>query len=483
MSERSETIAEGLGRYVADRGQAIPRDVRSRARLAVLDTVGCMIGASGTESGRRILRYIAGRGGPGTSTAVGIAGGFRAEDAGLANGTLAHLLEFDDGHRPSDNHLGCVVVPAALAMAEETGATVGALLDAVVVGYDVMGRTGEATLLTRDSSKFHGTGTTGVFGSAAVAARLLRLDAEKAAQAIVIAGTAAAGPKETLKSGQESKPLHAGRAVMNGITSSYLAAEGFTGPLPLFESEIGFCAAMCSHPRPEMILKDLGTRYSLVESGFKVHSTCGMLFTTLDGILAARSRHDLHLELPDEIRVGVPSWLVDDPVFLKRRPSSTGEARFSIPYAAAAGIVDGEVTLRQMTPEKLRDTRIALVEDRITVGLDDEIEDVFLRTREDPFFYYGASIEYDRDGETFRSVHLTPHGYDPDDLLSAEQVIAKFRATVELHLDAAAQDALISCILEAGDDTPAAAMAGLMGAPSVSLDAASLTASGGEVAR
>jgi 2-methylcitrate dehydratase PrpD len=429
-----------------------------------------MIGASGTESGQRILRYASRRGAPGRTTAVGIGHGLRAEDAGLANGTLAHLLEFDDGHRPSDNHLGCVVVPAALAMAEEADASVADFLDAVVIGYDVMGRTGEATLLTRDSSKFHGTGTTGVFGSAAVAARLLELDAETAAQAIVIAGTAAAGPKETLKSGQESKPLHAGRAVMNGITSAFLAADGFTGPLPLFESEIGFCAAMCSHPRPDMILEDLGTRYSIVESGFKVHSTCGMLFTTLDGILEARTRHNLHDRMPDEIRIGVPSWLVDDPVFLKRRPTSTGEARFSIPYSSAAGLVDGEVTLRQMTPGKLADSRIAMVEDRIKVGHDQEIEDVFLRTREDAFFYYGASIEYELDGQTHRTVHLTPHGYDPDDLLTREQIVSKFRSTVALQLDETAQDDMISRVLDSDENDRAQGIAELMAAVSVPLD-------------
>lgn len=469
MSAQSETIAQSLGRYVVDRQATVPDSVRMRARMAVLDTIGCMIGASGTETGQRILRYASRRGGPGRTTAVGIGHGLRAEDAGLANGTLAHLLEFDDGHRPSDNHLGCVVVPAALAMAEETGANVGDFLDAVVIGYDVMGRTGEATLLTRDSSKFHGTGTTGVFGSAAVAARLLGLNPDEASQAIVIAGTAAAGPKETLKSGQESKPLHSGRAVMNGITSAFLAADGYTGPLPLFESEIGFCAAMCSHPRPEMILKDLGTRYSLVESGFKVHSTCGMLFTTLDGIVEARARHDLQDRIPDEIRIGVPSWLVEDPVFLKRRPTSTAEARFSIPYAAAAGIVDGEVTLRQMTPGNLADPRIAMVEDRIKVGYDEEIEKVFLRTREDAFFYYGASIEYELDGQTFRTVHLTPHGYDPDDLLTREQVVAKFRSTVAVQLDESAQNVIISRVLDSDEADSAGGIAALMGSVPVSL--------------
>jgi 2-methylcitrate dehydratase PrpD len=421
--------------------------------MVALDTIGCMVGATSTETGRRALRYAHRRGAPGTTTTIGLAEGLRAEDSGLANGTLAHLLEFDDGHRPSDNHLGCVVVPAALAMGEELGSTLGEFLDAVVIGYDVMGRTGEATLLSRDSSKFHGTGTTGVFGSAAVAARLLRLGAEQASHALAVAGTAAAGPKETLKTGQECKPLHAGRAVMNGITAAFLAADGFTGPPTIFEGDHGFCVAMCNHPRPELVLDGLGTRFSVMESGFKVHSTCGMLFTALDGILEARARHDLHLRVPDEIRVGVPSWLIEDPPFVLRRPSRTGEARFSIPFAVAAGIADGEVTLRQMTPEKLGDPRIADLEQRITVDYDDEIEQVFLRTREDAFFFYPAAIEYELDGEVHRTVHLTPRGYDPENLLDRDQLVAKFRSTVAGLLDDDAQDRLIALVMDSGEET------------------------------
>src|SRR5688572_11353636 len=103
MPAPTETIAEGLGRYVVDRKAPVPDNVRTRARTAVLDTIGCMIGATGTETGQRVLRYAFRRGGGGRTTAVGIDRGLRAEDAGLANGTLAHLLEFDDGHRPSDN--------------------------------------------------------------------------------------------------------------------------------------------------------------------------------------------------------------------------------------------------------------------------------------------------------------------------------------------------------------------------------------------
>ena len=103
-----------------------------------------------------IVGLVADRGAEGATTTVSLADGRRSEDSALANATLAHMLEFDDGHRPSDNHLGCVAVPSALAVAEETGATVGELLDAIIVGYDVMGRVGEATCCPAAGARFTG---------------------------------------------------------------------------------------------------------------------------------------------------------------------------------------------------------------------------------------------------------------------------------------------------------------------------------------
>jgi 2-methylcitrate dehydratase PrpD len=452
-----EPIAIRLGRYVAAPARPGAK-LLDRARLHVLDTIGCMIGATSSPAGRRILELTATRGGSGKTTTVGLAAPRRVEDTALANGTLAHMLEFDDGHRPSDNHLGCVVVPAALALAEETDASLGTCLEAAIVGYDVMGRTGEATLLPRNETCFHGTGTTGIFGAAAVAARLLELDAVEAAQSFAIAGTAAAGLRESMSNGPDCKPLHAGRATTNGITSAYLAASGYTGPLTIFEGLHGFCNAMCKNPRPQLILDGLGERFSLLEAGFKVHSTCGMLFNVLDGVLDVRRRHKLDAAPPPQIRVGVPSWIVEDPPFTRRRPASGGEARFSIPFTVAAAIVDGEVSTRQMTAEKLDDPAIAELEQRVQIGYDDEVEAIYQRTKDDSFFYYPAAIEFEQDGQTHRSLYTNPRGYDPTLPLTREELVAKFHSTVDGILDDSAAHEVVEVVLGGPLDTPVAAI-------------------------
>ena len=448
-----QPIAVGLGEYVAAPASP-PPDLLERARLHVLDTIGCMVGATQAPAGRRILELTAARGCAGKTTTVGLGGALRLEDSALANGTLAHMLEFDDGHRPSDNHLGCVVVPAALAVAEETGASLGACLEATIVGYDVMGRTGEATLLPRNETCFHGTGTTGVFGAAAVTARLLGLDSLQTAQSFAIAGTAAAGLRESMNNGPDCKPLHAGRATQNGVTAAYLASVGYTGPLTVFEGTHGFCNAMCNEPRPQLILDGLGERFSILEAGFKVHSTCGMLFNVLDGVLDVRRRYGLAAAPPQQIRVGAPSWIVEDPPFTRRRPATSGEARFSIPFAVAAAIADGEVSMRQMTAAKLGDPTIAELEERVHIDYDDEVEEIYQRTKADSFFYYPAAIEFEQDGRTHRSLYTNPRGYDPTIPLTRDELVAKFHSTVDGILDRATADELVEQVLSAPAETP-----------------------------
>lgn len=429
-------FAVRLAEYVARETTVFPEHVLARARLGVIDTLGCMVGASRMEPGRLVTSYVAERGASGSSTVISIANRVRAEDAGLANGTLAHMLELDDGHRPSDNHLGCVIVPSALAVAEELGSTAGEMLDAIVIGYDVMGRVGEAVLLPRRKSPFHGTGTTGVFGAAAVAARLLRLGVERTSHALGIAGTAAAGLRESTDSGPDCKPLHAGRAAQNGIQAAFLAASGYRGPTRIFEGRNGFCAAMSDEPRPELITDALGERFAIVESGFKVHSTCGMLFTLLDGILEARTKLDLSAaNAPSAIRIAVPTWLLTEPAFMRRRPATAAEARFSIPFAVAAAIADGRVSPAQMTDEKLAAAGLETLEHRVEIVTDREVDAIFEATRSDPFFFYPAAVEIDYEGRTHRTLHRSPRGYDPQQPLTKAEVVQKFRTTVAGVLD------------------------------------------------
>src|ERR1700733_4127920 len=128
----SKALVSCLADYVTDANLAsrVPPNVTERARLAVLDTIGCMLAATATAPAKALASHLGRQPAGGRSCAIGVADDTGAQAAALCNSTLSHLLELDDGHRPSGNHLGCVVVPAALAVAQEVGASGAACLAA-----------------------------------------------------------------------------------------------------------------------------------------------------------------------------------------------------------------------------------------------------------------------------------------------------------------------------------------------------------------
>lgn len=437
--QRNRTISEQIAEYVTTMAMKdLPPEVVEKTKQCILDTLGCMLAGSRDRAGVTITAHALRYGAPGPCTVFGRPGGVGPEHAALANGTSAHVLELDDGHRPSDNHIGGVVVSAALAMAQATGAPGTELLLSVTLGYDVMGRVGEAVLLPRIRVPFHGTGSCGVFGSAAAAGRLLGLNIGQLMNAFGVAGDGATGLKEFQTppfSGMDTKPLHAGRAAQSGVTAALLAAGGFEGPATIFEGPKGFCKVMSPQPRPELICAELGHRFAVIESGFKIHACPGgALAIAVDAALWLRKEHHLDPSSIQQIKLGLPSWTKDTGFERLRHyhPTTVGTARFSYPFIVAVALHDGKVTHHQLTQAKLADPAIARLQDIIEFVTDPEVEEISDKlTREDPYYFAPASLEVKSEGRTYRRLERTPLGYDPKRGLTREQVVGKFRNMVE----------------------------------------------------
>lgn len=205
-------------------------------------------------------------------------------NAALANGAFSHALDMDDLHNASIIHLGTVVVPAALAVAEQIGASGKQLITAIAAGYEIGARVGEA--VNPDSYFFwHTTGTAGTFGAAAAAAKLLTLDAEQTAHCLGSAGSQAAGLWEFLQEGAMSKTLHAGKAAFNGIFAAFLAKEGFTGATKILEGEKGFCLAMTSKAKLNKLTEGLGQgKYKIDENAFKPYAACKHCHASINAV-------------------------------------------------------------------------------------------------------------------------------------------------------------------------------------------------------
>src|SRR5262249_53662634 len=154
----------------------------------------------------------------------------------VANGTAAHAIELDDVTTESSLHPGVAVIPAAVALAQELNASPTALLEAIVVGYELTMRVGNAlNPASAYAPGFHPTGVAGVFGATMAACRLLRLAPVQSTMALGIAGTLASGSLEYLADGAWTKRLNPGWAGHAGITAAYLARSGFTGPSSALE--------------------------------------------------------------------------------------------------------------------------------------------------------------------------------------------------------------------------------------------------------
>src|SRR5215471_10838727 len=212
--------------------RVLPAEVVDIARMCFADWLGVALGAADEPAGRIVRQTVARWAKDGSATVL-FGGRSPAPFAALANGTLAHCLDFDDTYVPAVTHTSAPVWAATLALGEEVGADETAMLRAFVAGFETASRLGDRLGEAVTARGWHGTGVFGRLGAAAARAVLLRLDAESALHALGAAATQTAGL--TASFGTMAKPFHAGKAAIDGVVSAQLAASGFAAATGLFE--------------------------------------------------------------------------------------------------------------------------------------------------------------------------------------------------------------------------------------------------------
>src|SRR2546426_8256647 len=251
---------------------AIPPAAVERATLLVLDTLGSCLAASTMEFGRATTETALRLGGAPESTLVGAKERVGASHAVLANGTLAHGLDFDDTREDAIVHTGSVAVTTALAVGEAQKASGRGALEAAIAGVEVMCRVGLAVPGRFHARHYHPTSLAGSFAAAAVAGRLRGLTEDELVHAFGICGSQAGGIIEYLADGSWTKRLHPGWAAHAGVVATLLAQSGFTGPETVFEGEHGFYRAFAGGfdaQRLEELLASLGGEWELERLTFK----------------------------------------------------------------------------------------------------------------------------------------------------------------------------------------------------------------------
>ena len=327
-----------------------PPDAVEAAKGAIVDCLACMLAGSRESLADILCRYAAAESAAPVATVVGR--GFRtsAANAALVNGAMAHALDYDDITQVTKTHPTAVLLPAALAAAEETGATGRDMLLGYMTGFEVACAVGETlSEAYYDDLGWHPTGPLGAVGAAAAAGRTMALDQEQMAMAVSLAASQASGLRQNF--GTMTKPFHAGDAARAGVMSARLVREGFTASQDALEGRFGFIRAFSGGQdfNPGQVAENLGNKHYLVESGIEVkkYPCCGSAHLALDATFDLLSQGAIDPDAVDRIEV-----LVDfDPPrsLIHSRPISSLEGKFSMQYCLAAALLDRRVGLQSFT--------------------------------------------------------------------------------------------------------------------------------------
>ncbi len=354
-----------VARFVSSLGyDAIPQDVRHRVKLLMLDAFGCALyGADLTWT--RILQRTLGAVDATRACAVwGTSLRLSAPHAALANGTQVQGFELDDVHRAGVLHVGAVVLPALVAIAETRGPLSGRdFLAAAVAGYEIGPRVGLCMGPEHIAQGWHSGATVGVFAAAAASARALHLDEGRTVHALGIAGTQAAGLMAA-QYGSMVKRMHAGRAAQSGLYGALLAAEGFTGIANVFESPYGgFCTTFSrSQDRFDLaqLSAGLGSAWQTMGVALKFYSCVGSNHTTLDALRSMQAQHPFGARDVESIVVHGSHATVEH-VGWPYVPQGLTSAQLNLSYCVATFLIEGDCFVEQFTEDKVADpARMAL---------------------------------------------------------------------------------------------------------------------------
>ena len=421
--------AARLADFVAS--AAPPAVALTCAASAIRDTVGVTL-AGAVEPAARIAQSMATEEGLGRCVIVGTGASSSPSWAAFANGVAAHALDFDDMCFVSLAHPSCALFPAALAAAERSHASGRALLEGYVVGFEVECRLGKVMNPRHYHDRgWHCTSTIGTVGAAAAAARVLGLSPGETEHALGIAASSACGLKENL--GSMVKPLHAGMAARNGVMAAILAQRGYLASERSLDGPQGFLTVMdAQQSNLDHAVAELGSHWEILTTGItvKLYPSCAATHPALDALLDLVHREGFAPADVESIEVQVDSMAPR--LLIHARPSTGLEGKFSMPFCAAAAIVDRKVGIATFEPDRIQAPSIRALIPRVSMRVNPEFDTTA------PLSHARVTIRL-RDGRTFEQTSNGARGY-PARPASEEQLRAKFSACAQRVLSSAAAD-------------------------------------------
>ena len=411
---------------VNNRFDDLKPEVIQQAKKLILDLIGVSLaGYRMMEFPRLLVDYMTSLGGTPEATIFQTKKKIPAINAVLANAACAHAIDMDDGHRFGALHPGTIIIPAALAATELSGASTKDLITGVVVGYEVMIRIGMAIVPSSLSRGFHITGITGPYGAAAAAGKILGLSRDEIVGAFGLAGLQASGLIQVNHEveGAKVKPINPARAATSGLLSCILAQRGARGPLGIFEGEDGYLKAFADEVKSDLLTRGLGQEYEILNVYLKLYAACRHAHAPIDAALESFTNtridtseiNEIHIETyPAAIRLaGI------------KDPTTPSAARFSIPFSVALALIKKDAGADKYTEENVRDQTVRKLAGKVQLSANKSWEQLYPEKR-------GATVTIiTYDGETCSAEVELAKG-EPENPASWKEIYKKFYANSTL---------------------------------------------------
>jgi 2-methylcitrate dehydratase PrpD len=426
------TLSRDLAKFVtATDFEALPPEAVEQAKRALLDTLGVTLAGCREDGPAIVAEQVRETSGAEEASVIGRP--FRAPvvEAALVNGTSAHALDFDDVNFSMRGHPSAPLLPAALAVGEETGASGADLVAAFVLGMEVEAKLGRLLGGRHYALGWHATSTLGTLGAAAASAKLLRLNIDRTRMTLGIAASMASGVRANF--GTMTKPLHVGLAARNGVQAATLAAAGFTAADEALDGEDGFVAVFLAERPDEVRLDGLGSPYDIVSPGLgqKLYPCCYATHRAVDAAIELAA--DVDAGQLASIHIGVSRGTLMP--LLDRRPVTGLEGKFGLAYCVSAGLLDGAVRMTSFTDDAVRRPEISRLLDITDVVEDGE-------PQSNPLTGW-AELRLELSGGGSRSLRVDVPRGDPRRPLTWEELADKFRDCASVCLSAAEAEGIV----------------------------------------
>ena len=416
----------------------IPAEAVKEAKRFLLDSVGCALAAVKNEDMQAMYRFTEKLGGTPEATVIGTGAKTNAPNAALMNCLLTRALDYNDIYWEQDPSHPSDIIGAALAAAEANGKNGREALLAIILAYEFEMRWCHAADPgVREVGWHHATLTQ--FVSPLVAGRMYDLDVEQMVAAVGISGSShftlggvVAGHLTNMKN--TADPL----ASQAGVIAAMMAREGYEGPVEVLEGKEGLFEVVNNVEwRPDWLLKDLGEDFMITQCGYKAFPTEALTHQPISAALQVCTEHNLAAEDIAEILVETTTRgadILSDPS--KFAPKTKETADHSLPYVIAAAVADGAVLPDSFSDEKLQDPRIWDLLGKIKVVADPEIDALFPGVKR-------ARVQITTLEGNTHTAQVDHAKGSPENPLSDDELIAKFRANAEGVISLQRQDEII----------------------------------------